>query len=82
MTFDVEQAHCTRIEYEWQRWHEVFCVCRNYRLSIVFIISMGVDTDQEVQAALEEDGAISKAGFSLNEQCPAGGQATSYFNHI
>jgi hypothetical protein len=39
MTFDVRADIPTRIEYNWQRWFEAFCVCRHCLRSTIFSLS-------------------------------------------
>jgi Domain of unknown function (DUF4145) len=39
MTFDVHDGIPAGTRYEWQRFFETFCICRNCRRSTVFVIS-------------------------------------------
>jgi len=46
ITFDLIQQQQIAIKYEWQRWFEVFCVCRHCQRSTVFVVSQK-DLDHE-----------------------------------
>lgn len=39
MTFDVRAAHLIYYQYSWQRWYEMFCVCRHCDRSTTFVLS-------------------------------------------
>ena len=43
ITFDLKAAIHLHTQYNWQKWHEVFAVCRQCRRSTVFVISDDVD---------------------------------------
>ncbi|GMT42838.1 MAG: hypothetical protein IEMM0002_1249 [bacterium] len=45
ITFDLMQAIVVKIKYDWQRWYETFCVCRQCQRSTIFIVSESVDGD-------------------------------------
>lgn len=48
ITFDAVQAVHTVTEYHWQRWYEVFCICRRCRRSTVFVLSNKMGTEHEM----------------------------------
>jgi hypothetical protein len=39
MTFDVRADIQLYVKYDWQRWFEAFCVCRNCHNSIIFVLA-------------------------------------------
>ena len=39
ITFDLLSENLTHLEYSWQRWYEVFCICRNCERSTIFVLS-------------------------------------------
>ena len=63
MTFDVAQELFFQTTYDWQRWYEVFCVCRNCHRSTTFIVTQKNIEDSE---ALSKSGALLKVEASLN----------------
>lgn len=63
MTFDVTQELFFNTEYDWQRWYELFCVCRNCHRSTIFIVSQKNYEDSDV---LREKGALLNIKASLN----------------
>lgn len=38
MTFEVLHEIHFRTDYEWQRWYETFCMCRNCLRSTTFVV--------------------------------------------
>lgn len=43
-TFDLTAFVQTAIYYDWQKWYEAFCVCRNCHRSTVFVLAeLGID---------------------------------------
>ena len=63
MTFDVLQAVALKRQYDWQRLYEIFCVCRNCRVSTVFFIHQRADADPKVLADHE---TIVTLGAAVN----------------
>ncbi len=47
ITFDLLNAHYLYTKYEWQRWHEVFTVCRHCKKSTIFVLSDNIDSDYQ-----------------------------------
>jgi hypothetical protein len=39
ITFDVRDIHHVATNYQWQRWHEAFCICRSCKRCTIFVIS-------------------------------------------
>lgn len=39
ITFDLKEANYFKILHDWQKWYEVFCICRNCKQSTIFVIS-------------------------------------------
>lgn len=39
MTFDLVSETVVRVKYNWQQWHEAFCVCRHCGRSTVFVLA-------------------------------------------
>jgi Domain of unknown function (DUF4145) len=48
MTFDAPIAIPTEVRHSWQRWHEIFCVCRHCRRSTVFILAQKRYEDEQL----------------------------------
>jgi hypothetical protein len=38
-TFDLLQSTVVNIQYNWQSWHEAFCICRHCHKSTVFVLT-------------------------------------------
>ncbi len=55
ISFDVLRASPVGIAYEWQRWHEAFCVCRHCNKSTVFVLSqkIGAQAERAIGVPLE-----------------------------
>ncbi|MGH6920172.1 MAG: DUF4145 domain-containing protein [Geminicoccaceae bacterium] len=64
MTFDVTQALPIGIRYDWQRWYELFCICRNCRRSTTFIAGQ---EDIKDKALFASAGALLDFDRSLND---------------
>lgn len=47
MTFDAMAALPTLIYYQWQRWYEVFSICRNCRRSTIFVLAQKEISDKD-----------------------------------
>lgn len=45
ITFDLLTSHTLYEKYGWQRWYEVFAVCRHCQRSTIFVLSEQVDSD-------------------------------------
>lgn len=45
ISFDIKQAHITRVEYGWQNWYETFCICRHCRRATIFVLSESVNAN-------------------------------------
>jgi hypothetical protein len=50
MTFDTLTAVPTMVQWGWQRWYEVFCLCRNCLRSTVFLLAQ---KDSDVDKVLK-----------------------------
>lgn len=40
ITFDLLASQHVRTRYDWQTWHEAFCICRNCRNTTIFVLSL------------------------------------------
>lgn len=40
ITFDVEEDHFLYEEFNWRRWYEAFCICRQCRRATIFVLSL------------------------------------------
>ena len=47
ITFDVGAAKAFEIRYEWQRWYETYCICRQCGRGTIFILSESVNSNYE-----------------------------------
>lgn len=47
ITFDLLNAHHIHTEYGWQRWYEVFTICRHCKKSTIFVLSENVESNYE-----------------------------------
>lgn len=62
ITFDLLQSTVVGHQYNWQNWHEAFCVCRHCHRSTVFVLA-----DEGVAAAeLVEKKGLSSLNGSVN----------------
>lgn len=39
ITFDLLQSTVVELQYNWQNWHEAFCICRHCHKSTVFVLA-------------------------------------------
>jgi hypothetical protein len=58
ITFDLKASNPSQIKYDWQRWFEAFCICRNCSRSTVFVLS---------QSAIEDADYIDRTALSRFE---------------
>jgi hypothetical protein len=85
MTFDVLNAIPFERQYSWQRRYEIFCVCRNCRVSTVFVIGQRADAESDFLANHESlvtlQGALNQYFDTLGVVClkDMGGQAPPEF---
>lgn len=65
MTFDVRHALPTSIQYSWQYWYELFCVCRHCLRSTTFVVNQKRSEDKDLFAS----GGKALVGFeaALND---------------
>jgi hypothetical protein len=47
ITFDLVASHLVGEQYNWQTWHDAFCVCRNCHRTTVFVLSQVGIEDRE-----------------------------------
>lgn len=64
ITFDVAQELPVGIKYDWQRWYELFCVCRNCHRSTTFVVSQREIGDKDF---LRNDGVLVSSDVSAND---------------
>lgn len=65
MTFDLVCQVPTEIQYGWQQWLEVFCICRACNKPTIFVVSQKEPGDERFVKA-----GLQTLGFSAN-QCVA-----------
>ena len=53
--FDLQSHTLVDIQYDWQHWHEAFCVCRHCHKSTVFVVS---------EKGIDEHKAVAKLGLA------------------
>ena len=58
ITFDVPTAHLIGRKYEWQRWFEVFCICRKCLGTSIFVLSQQ-HAKEELTAAQIPDVSVA-----------------------
>jgi hypothetical protein len=69
ITFDVEQDHFLYEEFNWKRWYEVFCICRQCRRATIFVLHLdNIEYQGAISSGLTRpDGALNRfmaiAGF-------------------
>lgn len=63
ITFELTKENMIGMEYDWQRWYEVFCVCRHCRRSTVFVLSQKFIEDNDF---LRKNGLVAIAGAVNN----------------
>ncbi len=39
ITFDLKHAYHIKNEFDWQKWYEAFCICRECRRTTIFVLS-------------------------------------------
>lgn len=64
MTFDVGQEQWVGVQYRWQRWWEVFCVCRNCHRPTLFVVSRKDLVDDD---PMNEPAGLAAVKGSLND---------------
>ncbi len=69
ITFDLISSISIRIEYDWQRWYEAFCICRACNKSTVFILSQINYEDSE----LLRQTALVKLDRAVNQKMNVNG---------
>ncbi len=47
ITFDVLSYNNQGTQYDWQRWYELFCICRQCHKSTTFVVSQKTNTEVE-----------------------------------
>lgn len=65
ITFDVLHSNHLSVRYQWQRWYEVFCVCRHCHRSVIFVLSQK-EAGRDSATALYRNGAHAIPG-ALND---------------
>lgn len=63
MTFDVRADIPVDVRYDWQRWFEAFCICRNCHFSTTFVLSQRQYSEKDFWGS----NAPSNFKGSLNE---------------
>lgn len=59
ITFDLTQENLIGVKYNWQRWYEAYCVCRNCRRSSIFVLAQDVDADKDI---VHKNGLVKLTG--------------------
>jgi len=63
ITFDLVSHAQVGVRYSWQKWYEVFCICRHCNLSTVFVVSeKGTDEAKVIQ----QKSGLNKIQGSVN----------------
>lgn len=44
ITFELLSVHILYVKYDWQKWYEVFTICRHCQRSTIFVLSDKIDS--------------------------------------
>lgn len=59
ITFDLTQENLVGVKYNWQRWYEAFCVCRNCHRGSIFLLAQDAHSDRDI---VHENGLVKLKG--------------------
>jgi len=62
ITFDLTEENLIGVQYDWQYWYEVFCICRHCRRSTIFVLSQNTSSNKDV---VHEKGVV-QLGNAVN----------------
>lgn len=69
ITFDVTAHVFLRRNYNWQTWHEMFCICRSCHRPSIFVLALNVDgyRTKAGEAVSNDAGKVLSLGITLND---------------